>query len=117
MIVSLDGREHELTTAEEAALRRAAVEPLDVDISDYSDEWCAGFLRGQVNALGWLLANPLNVPMTVHAYSVQGTYDDGIVAQTVATLVEAAALARRWQQRPAIIAVRIVSHDLVVSAT
>jgi hypothetical protein len=30
---------------------RAAREPLGVDISDYSDEWCAGFLAGQVNAL------------------------------------------------------------------
>jgi hypothetical protein len=30
---------------------RAGREPLNVDISDYSDEWCAGFLAGQVNAL------------------------------------------------------------------
>lgn len=32
-------------------LTRAAREPLGVDISDYSDEFCAGFLAGQVNAL------------------------------------------------------------------
>ena len=30
---------------------RAAKEPLNVDISDYSDEFCAGFLAGQENAL------------------------------------------------------------------
>jgi hypothetical protein len=29
---------------------RAAKEPLGVDISDYSDEFCAGFLKGQENA-------------------------------------------------------------------
>ena len=29
----------------------AAKEPLGVDISDYSDEWCAGFLAGQVNGI------------------------------------------------------------------
>lgn len=32
-------------------LARAAREPLGVDISDHSDEWCDGFLKGQVNAL------------------------------------------------------------------
>lgn len=30
---------------------RGAREPLGVDISDYSDEFCAGFLAGQANAL------------------------------------------------------------------
>lgn len=25
-------------------------EPLEVDISDYSDEWCAGFIAGQQHA-------------------------------------------------------------------
>lgn len=30
---------------------RAEREPLGVDISDYSDEFCAGFLAGQVNTL------------------------------------------------------------------
>ncbi len=30
---------------------RAEKEPLEVDVSDYSDEWCAGFLAGQTNAL------------------------------------------------------------------
>lgn len=30
---------------------RASEEPLEIDISDYSDEWCLGFLHGQVNAL------------------------------------------------------------------
>jgi hypothetical protein len=30
---------------------RAAKEPVGVDISDYGDEWCDGFLRGQVSIL------------------------------------------------------------------
>jgi hypothetical protein len=29
---------------------RAGKEPLGTDISDRSDEWCAGFLAGQTNA-------------------------------------------------------------------
>lgn len=35
----------------EALIQRARREPLEVDVSDYSDEWVAGFLRGQANAL------------------------------------------------------------------
>ncbi len=41
--------------AEAARVRQlrktAESEPLGVDISDYGDDWCAGFLRGQANAL------------------------------------------------------------------
>jgi len=33
---------------------RAIKEPLGVDISDHSDEWCAGFLAGQVNACHYI---------------------------------------------------------------
>lgn len=41
-----------------ARLRELTSEgPLDVDISDYGDEWCAGYLRGQVNMLDFLAAN------------------------------------------------------------
>jgi len=32
-------------------LARSETEPLNVDISDYGDEWCDGFLAGQRNAL------------------------------------------------------------------
>jgi hypothetical protein len=32
------------------ALRRDPHDPWDRDISDFSDEWCAGFLAGQENA-------------------------------------------------------------------
>jgi hypothetical protein len=32
-------------------LIRAAREPIGVDISDYSDEFCAGFLAGQTHIL------------------------------------------------------------------
>lgn len=35
----------------EALLKRAAKEPIDIDISDYNDEWCKGFLAGQVHIL------------------------------------------------------------------
>lgn len=66
-VVSLDGEHACLLDANhgrhgwEAALvdrdelmqlaERAQREPLGVDISDYGDEWCAGFLAGQINAL------------------------------------------------------------------
>ena len=40
-------------------LKRAAKVPLDVDLSDMSDEWVAGFLEGQVNALEYLEWNGL----------------------------------------------------------
>ena len=58
--MSLDGREVEVSDAEQAVLDRAAKQPLDVDISDYGDEYVAGFLRGQVNALQYaiLTADP-----------------------------------------------------------
>jgi predicted negative regulator of RcsB-dependent stress response len=34
--------------------RRAGLEPLGVDISDFSDEWCAGFVAGQQNLVEFL---------------------------------------------------------------
>lgn len=55
-------RDAQLQAAErrEAALKRlrerAKKEPLNVDISDFSDEWCAGFLAGQEHALDVALA-------------------------------------------------------------
>jgi hypothetical protein len=36
---------------------RAGQEPLGANISDYSDEYCAGFLDGQANALDFLLSD------------------------------------------------------------
>jgi hypothetical protein len=33
---------------------RAKREPLETDISDFGDEWSAGFLAGQVNAIDFL---------------------------------------------------------------
>jgi hypothetical protein len=41
----------DIAAAVEAFARKAEKEPLGVDVSDYGDEWVAGFLRGQVNAL------------------------------------------------------------------
>ncbi len=40
----------------EAQLERAGSEPLGIDISDYSDEFCSGFLCGQDNALRQFIA-------------------------------------------------------------
>lgn len=43
-------------------------EPIETDISDYGDEWCAGFLAGQANLLraleaaGWRLVYPDDFP-------------------------------------------------------
>lgn len=43
-------------------------EPIGVDISDYGDEWCDGFLGGQANLLrelergGWGLVYPDDFP-------------------------------------------------------
>lgn len=50
-LLSAARREEELREALDKLRGRAANEPLEVDISDFSDEWCAGFLAGQVNAL------------------------------------------------------------------
>lgn len=38
----------------EALREQAKREPLETDISDFGDEWCAGFLAGQVNAIDFL---------------------------------------------------------------
>jgi hypothetical protein len=46
----------------EEFLQRAAKEPIGVDISDFGDEWCAGFLRGQVNVLEELARCPRSRP-------------------------------------------------------
>lgn len=47
----------------------AEKEPLGVDISDFGDEWCAGFLRGQVNALDevcWKLRTHMDSALLTH---------------------------------------------------
>ena len=48
--------EGELTLALRALRDRAPREPIDVDIADYSDVYCLGFLAGQTNALDAALA-------------------------------------------------------------
>lgn len=45
-----------------ALLLRAEEEPLNVDISSYSDEFCAGFLAGQVNVIEEIEAGRLKLP-------------------------------------------------------
>jgi hypothetical protein len=50
-IVSLCERETTMRSKLEALRDRAPHEPLNVDISDYSDEFCTGFLAGQSHAL------------------------------------------------------------------
>ena len=42
----------------EVLMRRAVHQPLNADISDYGDEWCEGFLQGQVHALGQMVYAP-----------------------------------------------------------
>jgi len=54
---------------------RAKREPLDVDISDYSDEWCAGFLAGQVNAID-CVAELLEAAQNLYERSVKCWEDD-----------------------------------------
>lgn len=46
----------------EALLARAAIEPINVDVSDYSDEFVAGFLAGQRSVLEEVLAGRLRLP-------------------------------------------------------
>lgn len=52
--VRAEAAERELARLREGLREKrdiAEKEPLNVDISDYSDEWCAGFLEGQAHAL------------------------------------------------------------------
>lgn len=50
-LVDLTVRDAESFDVVAALRKRSDSEPLFVDISDYSDEFCAGFLAGQSNAL------------------------------------------------------------------
>jgi hypothetical protein len=43
----------------DALIERAAIEPIGVDISDYSDDFCIGFLAGQKNVLEEIAAGRL----------------------------------------------------------
>lgn len=45
-------------------INRAQSEPIGVDISDFSDEWCLGFRAGQVNVLEEIAAGRLALPVT-----------------------------------------------------
>ena len=67
-LAALASRTEELEKALLDLRTRAAKEPLGTDISDYSDEWCAGFLAGQVNALDDALAA---VPGNTHDENCQ----------------------------------------------
>ncbi len=53
-----------MTASTQAAIETlrliAAKEPIGVDISDYSDEWCDGFRAGQVNAIDEILVPRLS---------------------------------------------------------
>ena len=49
-IVSLCERDVELKETLRLLLQRDPHEPWETDISDFSDEWCAGFFAGQENA-------------------------------------------------------------------
>ena len=43
-------------------LHRAETEPINCDVSDYGDEWCAGFLAGQRSVLEEVHAQRLRLP-------------------------------------------------------
>jgi hypothetical protein len=60
----------------------AAKEPLDVDISDFGDEWCIGFLRGQVNAL-----DMVTVKLRVRMDAVLETHGVGEMTELLAVLI------------------------------
>lgn len=52
-----------------AALRlRAETEPIGLDISDCSDEWCDGFLAGQVSILEEIEWGRLELPSPPRCY-------------------------------------------------
>ena len=57
-----DPRTTPTTSLFDALLHRAETEPIGLDISDYSDEWCAGFLAGQRSVLEEIGAGRLVVP-------------------------------------------------------
>lgn len=46
----------------DALLHRAETEPIGVDLSDYSDEFCEGFLAGQRSVLEEIAAGRLELP-------------------------------------------------------
>jgi hypothetical protein len=46
----------------DALHERAKREPINVDISDFSDEWCLGFRAGQCNVLEEIEAGRLTLP-------------------------------------------------------
>lgn len=54
-VAEAEARAESLERRAEQLHDRASREPLDLDISDFSDEYCAGFLAGQEHALGELL--------------------------------------------------------------
>lgn len=43
-------------------LARAATQPINIDISSFSDEWCGGFLAGQESVLEEIQAGRLELP-------------------------------------------------------
>lgn len=52
----------------ESLLDQADREPINLDISNYSDDWCAGFLAGQVSILEEVQAGRLELPLVPQAY-------------------------------------------------
>lgn len=52
---------HELTWWD-ALIRRAGIEPIGTDISDFSDDFCTGFLAGQKSILEEIAAGRLSLP-------------------------------------------------------
>jgi hypothetical protein len=63
----------------QSLLRRAGREPLDVDISDYSDEFCEGFLRGQEHAL-------VRMEQEIERYEIARQEDESRIAELLARI-------------------------------
>lgn len=57
-----DGRAVSVEAGWAALLHRAETEPINLDISDYGDEWCEGFLAGQCSVLEEVEAGRLALP-------------------------------------------------------
>jgi len=51
----------------DSLLHRAETEPIGCDISDFSDEWCEGFLAGQRSVLEEVASGRLILPRTEKA--------------------------------------------------
>jgi hypothetical protein len=98
------GDHGELLARIEDIRKRAAREPLDVDISDMSDEWCSGFLAGQVQALAVVFEDwSLDLAATLRAaLATQPEPDERSLADDLADVLARTVVG--WES--------VIGHDL-----